>query len=118
MPWQTLLGSDHLHSLVDVVVSYLDGSQDQKLVELGLMLLDNLMRTNLQFKVYRYSWSSPGAIKYHLQAQETLVSAETNKSLTGLLTRWSIGERGRPSLVKVAQRLQGIVDLELQELEP
>merc|ERR1711879_897130 len=60
----TQLGSDHLHSLVDVVVSYLDGSQDQKLVELGLMLLDNLMRTNLQFK-----------------AQETLVSAETKRSL-------------------------------------
>jgi len=51
LPWQTLLGSEHLASLVDVVVSYLDGCQDQKLLELGLMLLDNLMRTNLQFKV-------------------------------------------------------------------
>ena len=51
LPWQTLLGSEHLTSLVDVVVSYLDGCQDQRLLELGLMLLDNLMRTNLQFKV-------------------------------------------------------------------
>ena len=53
-----------------------------------------------------------------MQVQETLLSTEAKKSLTGLLTRWSVGERGRPSLVKVAQRLQGIVDLELQELEP
>ena len=63
------------------------------------------------------AWTSPG-LKYHLQAQETLISTETKRSLTGLLTRWTVGERGRPSLVKVAQRLQGIVDLELQELEP
>jgi len=57
-------------------------------------------------------------VKYYLQVQETLLSHEAKKSLTGLLTRWSVGERGRPSLVKVAKRLQGIVDLGIQELEP
>ena len=43
----------------------------------------------------------PGVImKYHLQVQETaLVSTVARNSQTGLLTRWSVGERGRPSLV-------------------
>ena len=57
-----MLGSEHLHSLVDVVVSYLDGCQDQKLLELGLMVLDNLLRTNLHFKVETWqvtaAWSN------------------------------------------------------------
>ena len=48
-----------------------------------------------------------------------MLSSEAKKSLTGLLIRWSVGERARPSLVKVAARLQGILDLQgLQELEP
>ena len=99
------------------MVSYLDGCQEQKILELGLMLLDNLMRTNLQFKVRPFlDW--PGVNSY-FQVQETLLSSEAKKSLTGLLIRWNVGERGRPSLVKVAARLQGILDLQgLQELEP
>ena len=118
LPWQTLLGSDHLQSLVDVVVSYLDGCQEQKILELGLMLLDNLMRTNLQFKVRKCLPGLAGVNSY-LQVQETLLSSEAKKSLTGLLIRLSVGERARPSLVKVAARLQGILDLQgLQELEP
>ena len=59
----------------------------------------------------------PG-VKYYFQSQETLLATEAKKSLTGLLIRWSVGERGRPSLVKVAQRLQGILDQGLEELEP
>ena len=58
-------------------------------------------------------------VQFYSQVQETLLSAEAKKILTGLLIRWSLGERGRASLVKVVQRLQGIVDLQgLQELEP
>ena len=99
------------------MVSYLDGCQEQKILELGLMLLDNLMRTNLQFKVRTFlDWP---VVNSCFQVQETLLSSEAKKSLTGLLIRWSVGERGRPSLVKVAARLQGILDLQgLQELEP
>ena len=101
------------------MVSYLDGCQEQKILELGLMLLDNLMRTNLQFKVRPFLNCGQAGVNSYFQVQETLLSSEAKKSLNGMLIRWSVGERGRPSLVKVAARLQGILDLQgLQELEP
>ena len=38
------------------------------------------------------------------------MSAETGKCLAGVLSRWTRGERGKGGLLKVAQRLQDMLE--------
>ena len=52
MSWQkSLIKSVDLLGLVEVVIRLLEGCVDKKVLQLGIMLLDNLLRMDFKFEV-------------------------------------------------------------------
>ena len=48
---KSLITSEDLLGLVNVVIRLLEGCVDKKVLQLGIMLLDNLLRMDFKFEV-------------------------------------------------------------------
>ena len=48
---ESLIKSEDLLGLVEVVIRLLEGCVDKKVLQLGIMLLDNLLRMDFKFEV-------------------------------------------------------------------
>ena len=48
---KSLIKSEDLLGLVEVVIRLLEGCVDKKVLQLGIMLLDNLLRMDFKFEV-------------------------------------------------------------------
>ena len=108
---KVLSGFEEIQRLLPKMIETLMKSRDQKLVQLLMMLMFNLLCTDFQYKVsfvLIFREISPKKL-YNIQDVD-LFTREDLDNLKKVAVRWSRGERGRKSLIDVATKLEACLE--------
>ena len=107
-----LSGSEEIPRLLPRMIETLMKSRDQKLVQLLMMLMFNLLCIDLQYKVsYLLTYREimiPN--KFYIIQDVDLFTREDLDNLKKVAVRWSRGERGRKPLIDVATKLEACLE--------
>ena len=108
---KVLSGFEEIQRLLPKMIETLMKSRDQKLVQLLMMLMFNLLCTDFQYKVsfvLIFREIIPKKL-YDIQDVD-LFTREDLDNLKKVAVRWSRGERGRKSLIDVATKLEACLE--------